>query len=189
MQPTTGLPGCRSPHALPAGNPPTSSDASNLPSLAPTLLLPAAGAPVPADAPFEVTYLHARLPIAAEDELQQVRGEGEGAGGWLLRTAELWCLAAGQREACWACTALHYMGCCTSLPCWPSSPRARANLAEPCSPSPSRTCLPPAARSPAFLARCCCSLPAPRADAVCAGAQGAGGGGRDQHPRVPGGKQ
>ncbi|PSC73353.1 chloroplastic isoform X2 [Micractinium conductrix] len=30
------------------------------------------GLPVPADAPFEVTYLHARLPVAAEDELQQM---------------------------------------------------------------------------------------------------------------------
>lgn len=31
-------------------------------------------APVPADAPFEMTYLHARLPIAQEDELQQMLG-------------------------------------------------------------------------------------------------------------------
>ncbi len=33
---------------------------------------PAAGVPVPADAPFELTYLNARLPVAQEDELQQV---------------------------------------------------------------------------------------------------------------------
>lgn len=32
----------------------------------------AAGAPVPVDAPFEITYLNARLPVAGEDELQQV---------------------------------------------------------------------------------------------------------------------
>lgn len=37
----------------------------------------AAGVPVPADAPFELTYLNARLPVAQEDELQQV-----GVGGW-----------------------------------------------------------------------------------------------------------
>jgi hypothetical protein len=41
----------------------------------PLVLRPsAAGAPVPADAPFEPTYLLARLPVAGEDELQQVGG-------------------------------------------------------------------------------------------------------------------
>jgi cell division protein FtsB len=30
------------------------------------------GVPVPADAPFELTYLNARLPVAQEDELQQM---------------------------------------------------------------------------------------------------------------------
>ncbi|KAL4434489.1 hypothetical protein ABPG75_000930 [Micractinium tetrahymenae] len=30
------------------------------------------GAPVPVDAPFEITYLNARLPVAGEDELQQM---------------------------------------------------------------------------------------------------------------------
>lgn len=42
-------------------------------------LSPAAGVPVPADAPFELTYLNARLPVAQEDELQQVGGR---LAGW-----------------------------------------------------------------------------------------------------------
>ena len=40
---------------------------------------------MPGDAPFEASYLHARLPVAADDELQQVGvavvwcgGEGRG---------------------------------------------------------------------------------------------------------------
>lgn len=35
---------------------------------------------MPADAPFEVTYLNARLPVAGEDELQQVCLPGWGRG-------------------------------------------------------------------------------------------------------------
>ena len=132
----------------------------------------AAGAPVPADAPFEPTYLHARLPVAAEDELQQVRHARCGRlGGPHARP--LTALPA-RRPAALSPAAGAAGSCCSPGACLPAFPTHR-HTPQPC------LHLPPSSTA-------ACRRRLPPADAGGAGAQGADCGGGDKHSGVPGGQ-